>query len=257
MSRTAIIGSCITRDIWRECEIDFTGVIYVARSSLASLTSAPIKGVAVPAEPPPGVAGFGRNSLRRVAADLDKSALAQIVDQRPTHLIFDFIDERFDLLEQDGAVATHSWELDRLGLIGGPGLASPAAVGRLSPRADELWREGLAKVAALLNGGALAETKVIVHHAQWARIHRDAAGAPGRFEDDAPVWPGSASLTAQNALLRHYRDLFVKAVPRTHTVQAASQFLIADAGHVWGLSPFHYGRGYYADIWRQLRGLGV
>ena len=25
MSRTAIIGSCITRDIWRECEIDFEG----------------------------------------------------------------------------------------------------------------------------------------------------------------------------------------------------------------------------------------
>ncbi len=257
MSRTAIIGSCITRDIWRECELDFTGVLYVARSSLASLTSAPIEGVPIPAEPPAGVDGFGRNSLRRVAADLDKTALAQIVAQKPTHLIFDFIDERFDLLEQDGAVATHSWELDRLGLIGGPGLATPVHIDRLSPRADALWREGLAKIAALLNSGALADTKVILHHAQWARIHLDAGGMPGRFEDSVPVWPGSASLTVQNALLRHYRDLFLQAVPRAHVVQAASQYLIADARHAWGLSPFHYVRGYYVDVWRRLRGLGV
>jgi hypothetical protein len=253
----AIIGSCITRDIWRECEADFTGVTYVARSSLASLTSAPVTGVAVPDEPPAGVAGFGPNSLRRVVADLDKTALAEIIEQRPTHLIVDFIDERFDLLDQDSAIATHSWELDVLGLIGGPGLAAPVPIPRLSPRADALWQEGLAKLAALLNAGPLVHTTVILHHAQWARIRFDAAGALGRFEDSVPVWPRSASITEQNALLRHYQDLFVQAVPRARVVQAASQFLIADAGHAWGLSPFHYVRGYYADVWRQLQALGV
>jgi hypothetical protein len=257
MSRTAIIGSCITRDIWRECEIDFAGVLYVARSSLASLTSTPIRGVPVPAEPPADVAGFGPNSLRRVAADLDKTALAQIFAQRPTHLIFDFIDERFDLLEQGGAVATHSWELDRLGLIGGPGLEAPVLVDRLSPRADALWREGLARMAQLLNAGPLAQTTVILHHAQWAETYVDAGGALDRFDDCVPMWPGAASLAANNDLLRHYRDLFMQAVPRTRVVQAADRLVVADAGHVWGLSPFHYARGYYDDIWRQLRGLGV
>jgi hypothetical protein len=257
MSRTAIIGSCITRDIWRECEIDFTGVLYVARSSLASLTSTPIKGVVMPDEPPADVAGFGRNSLRRVAADLDKTALAEIVEQRPTHLIFDFIDERFDLLQQDGAVATHSWELDRLGLIGGPGLTAPALIDRLSPRADALWRDGLTRIAELLNAAPLAQTTVILHHAQWATAYLDAAGAPGKFEDSVPMWPGAESLTANNALLRHYRDLFMQAVPRTRVVQAASRLMVADANHIWDLSPFHYVRGYYADVWRQLRGLGV
>jgi hypothetical protein len=256
MSRTAIIGSCITRDIWRECEVDFTAVLYLARSSLASLTSAPIKGVTMPAEPP-DVAGFGRNSLRRVAADLDKTALAQIVDHQPTHLIFDFIDERFDLLEQNGAVATYSWELDQLGLIGGPGLEAATVVGRFTPQAEVLWLEGLARLAALLNGGALAQTQVILHHAQWARVRLDADGAPGRFDDIVPVWPGRRSLSAQNALLSHYCDLFLQAVPRARVVQVASQRLVADARHVWGPSPFHYARGYYDDVWRQLRSLGV
>ena len=46
---------------------------------------------------------------------------------------------RFDLLEQGGAVATHSWELDRLGLVGGPGLEAATLVGRSTPRADFLW----------------------------------------------------------------------------------------------------------------------
>lgn len=257
MSRTAIIGSCITRDIWREGAIDFTGVLYVARSSLASLTSAPILGVAVPDAPPEGVAGLGRNSLRRVAADLTKTALAEVIEQRPTHLIFDFVDERLDLLEQGGAVATLSWEIDRLGLIGGPGLESPTVVGRLSPRADWLWREGLARLADLLNTGALAGAAVILHHAQWARTYIGADGAPGRFADTVPMWPGELPLTAHNALLRRYRDLFLQAVPRARVVQASNRLTVANARHAWGLSPFHYGRGYYADVWRQLQRLGV
>jgi hypothetical protein len=257
MSRTAIIGSCITRDVWRECGVDFDGVLYVARTSLASLTSTPLKGVVAPSEPPAGVEGFGHNSLRRVAADLDKTALAAIVDQRPTHLIFDFIDERFGLLEQGGAIATHSWELDRLGLIGSAGLEAPKLIDRQSPRADALWRDGLAKIADLLTQPPLAQTRVILHHAQWALRFLDANGTSTTFDDTVPMWPGTASLTAQNALLRHYRDLFMQAAPRTHVVQASDRLQVADARHVWGLSPFHYVPDYYADVWRQLQGLGV
>ncbi len=257
MSRPAIIGSCITRDVWRECNAPFGDVLYIARTSLASLTSAPVVGVSVPPEPPAGVAGFGRNALRRVAADLDKSALAALVDYRPTHLIFDFIDERFDLLDQDGAIVTHSWELDCLGVIGGPGLPSPRAIPRLSEEADALWREGLARIAQWLNNAALADTTVILHHAQWAATYLDADGHPAAFSDPTPMWPGQASRLAHNALLRRYRDLFMQAVPRTRVIQASDKSQVADARHVWGLSPFHYAPAYYADLWRQLRGLGV
>ena len=193
-----------------------------------------------------------------VAADLGKTALAELAAHRPTHLVFDFIDERFDLLAQDGAIVTHSWELDRLGLIGGPGLEDARAIPRLSDEADALWRDALARIAALLETPPFAEAEVILHHAQWAAGYRDREGEAASFGDELSIWDGRpASLSAHNALLRRYRDLFVAAIPRARIIQASDSAQQADEGHVWGLSPFHYVTDYYSDVWRQLQALGV
>ena len=255
MSRIAIIGSCITRDIWRECDIPLDGVLYASRTSLPSLVSKPVRGPIMPADPPEGL---GRHSLRMVAADLEKTALADIAAFEPTHLVFDFIDERFDLLDQGGAIVTHSWELDRLDLIGGPGLPSPRVIPRLSNEAEGLWSAAVVKIAAWLETPLLAKTAVILHHAQWAKSYLDAAGGVILFNDDMHIWEGHpASLSAHNALLRHYRDLFMQAIPRARVVQASDRYQMANEGHIWGLSPFHYVPGYYPDVWHQLSGMGA
>lgn len=251
MSRPAIIGSCITRDIWRECDIALDEVLYISRTSLPSLTSRPlVDPPTLPADPPP-IEGMGRHSLRQVEADLNKTALAALVDHRPTHVLFDFIDERFDLLEQYGALVSKTWEFDNLELVGKPGLASPRQLPRLGEEVEALWREALAKIAKMLHSPPLADAVVILHHAQWAGAYRGKAGGLATFEGGEELW------TAQNALLRHYRDLFVQAVPRARVVQASDRHQQADEGHVWGLSPFHYVTDYYPDVWRQLQGLGV
>jgi hypothetical protein len=251
MSRPAVIGSCITRDIWRECDAPLDDVLYISRTSLPSLVSRPLADPPpVPDQPPP-IEGIGRHSLRMVAADLNKTALAALVQHRPTHVLFDFIDERFDLLEQDGAIVTKSWELDCLELVGGPGLAAPRLLPRLSPEVEDLWREALVRIADLLHAPPLAEAQVVLHHAQWAAAYRGKAGGTAAFDGDR------AHRDAQNAMLRRYRDLFVQAVPRTRVVQASDRNQQADEGHVWGLSPFHYVTDYYPDVWRQLQGLGV
>ena len=255
MSRTAIIGSCITRDIWRECDIPLDDVLYISRTSLPSLVSEPVRGPVLPDEPPEGL---GRHSLRMVAADLEKTGLAALAEHRPSHIIFDFIDERFDLLRQGAAIVTHSWELDRLGLIGGPGLEAPRVLPRLSEEADRLWRGALDRIAALLAAPPLAGAKVILHHAQWASRYRDRQGQDGAFDDTLQIWDDHpASLSAHNALLRLYRNRFLEAVPRAQVVQASDAAQQADEGHVWGLSPFHYVTDYYPDVWRQLQALGV
>ena len=251
MSRVAIIGSCITRDIWRECDLALDNVLYISRSSLPSLTSGPLAVLPdLPADPPP-IDGIGRHSIRMVEADLRKSALASLVEHRPTHIIFDFIDERFDLLEQDGAIVTRSWELDCLELIGGPGLPSPRVIPRLSDEVDALWQAAAEAMGRLLNGPALAEAKVIIHHTQWARTYRQKTGETGVFDLGPVDWEG------HNALLRRYRDLLLSAVPRAKVVEAPSSAQTGDEGHIWGLSPFHYAPDYYADVWRQLQALGV
>lgn len=257
MSRTAIIGSCITRDIWRECEVPLDDVLYISRTSLPSLVSRPLTGPAIPADPPP-VDGIGRHSLRMVAADLDKTALTALAAHRPTHIVFDFIDERFDLLEQDGAIITHSWELDCLGLIGGPGLERARAIPRLSEEAEALWRDALERIAALLHQPPLRDAQVILHHAQWADDYRDRQGGAGSFGGVLHIWGGRPAAHAEhNALLRRYRDLFLAAVPRARLVEAAPAAQLADEGHIWGLSPFHYVPDYYPDVWRQLQALGI
>lgn len=255
MSKTAIIGTCITRDIWRECQVSLDEVLYASRTSLPSLVSTPVRGPVLPADPPEGL---GRHSLRMVAADLEKTVLDDIVRHAPTHIIFDFIDERFDLLDQGGAIVTHSWELDRLGLIGGPGLAAPRVLPRLSDEVEALWRSAVTRIAAWLDTPPLAGASVILHHAQWAQTYRDRQGQVGAFSDDLGIWEDHpASLSAHNQLLRHYRDLFLAAVPRAHVVEAGPNAQMADEGHIWGLSPFHYVPDYYPDVWRQLQALGV
>ena len=40
-------------------------------------------------------------------------------------------------------------------------------------------------------------------------------------------------------------------------VQASDRYQMANEGHIWGLSPFHYVPGYYPDVWHQLAGMGA
>src|SRR5438309_852037 len=68
MSRVAIIGSCITRDLW-PIRGELQGLYYVSRTSLPSLFSDPVRGVRIAAEPPPTLR---RHQHRTLAADLQK-----------------------------------------------------------------------------------------------------------------------------------------------------------------------------------------
>ena len=42
------------------------------------------------------------------------------VAYRPTHIILDFIDERYDLLQAGDALITHSWDLQESGYLAQP-----------------------------------------------------------------------------------------------------------------------------------------
>ena len=101
MSRVAIIGSCVTRDLWPIRGDGVEGLLYVSRTSLPSLFSPAAPGFRASDAPPPGLT---RHQHRAVVTDLTKRGLAEVVAHRPTHLIFDFIDERFDLLRAGPAL---------------------------------------------------------------------------------------------------------------------------------------------------------
>lgn len=247
MSRVAIIGSCISRDLW-PIRGDTERLIYVSRTSLASLFARPVKGFRPAAEPP---ARLGRYQHRAVVSDLQKTAIARLVAFRPTHLIFDFIDERFDLISTAGAIVTHSYELEVSGYLKGKPFANRREVARLSGGCERLWRDGAAQMAALVRATPLGEATLILHSARWAE--RSQNGPLPTPE----ILPGrAAAIGEHNALLAAYEQVFEALMPPLARVEAP-EHRIADDAHRWGLSPFHYVPAYYEAIWTQLAALGV
>ncbi len=246
MARVAIIGSCITRDLWPILGAD---LLYISRTSLASLFSAPWRSVEVADDPPNGL---NRAPHMAVVADLKKTALAALVAHRPSHIIFDFIDERFDLLATGGQVATHSWELEVSGYLAQPELAAARAIPRLSNPCDLMWKNSLAELAAFLSATPLREAELVLHEAQWAATYLDAGGLEVSFDDTWEQMPGVRVLRAgHNRLLSGYQTRFLQQFPRAQRV-AAPGHRLADLNHRWGLSPFHYVDAYYQEIWSQL-----
>jgi hypothetical protein len=255
VSKVAIIGSCITRDLWPILGVDVSDLLYISRTSLPSLFSAPVGPIEVQGEPP---APLRPNQHKAMVADLTKNALAALVIHQPTHLIFDFIDERFDLLAVGEGLATHSWELEVSGYLTQPALAQRRTAPRLSPACDLLWNDALGELAGFLAATPLAGARLILHEAQWADAYRGANGRRVGLPDAFEVLPGrTASRAGHNALLARYQSAFRRQLPQAASVVAQPALRVADPDHRWGLSPFHYVEDYYRDIWRQFQALGV
>lgn len=255
MPRVAIIGSCITRDVWPIVgEASPEDLLYISRTSLPSLFAAPVRGLDLSEDLPPELAAFPHRSM---VADLHKSALTTLIAHRPTHVIFDFIDERLDLLAVQDTIATHSWELDVSGYLRQPALAGARSIPRTSPASDIIWRQGLDQMAAFLRMTPLAEAKLILHEAQWASEYLDKAGARRAFEGVELFTGKPAAIADYNAVLDRHQTAFAATVPQATRICAPARLQLADARHRWGVSPFHYVEDYYREIWRQLQTLGV
>jgi len=253
MSRVAIIGSCITRDLWPIQGDNIEDLLYISRTSLPSLLARAVPGFAPNAQPP---GDLTRAQHRWVVSDLTKQGFDTLLAYRPTHIIFDFIDERFDLLSVGGTLATHSWELEVSGYMAGPPLSAARPAPRLSSGVERLWMDAAAELADLVAATPLRDAAILLHETQWADGYLDASGARRPFET-VSVWGDRyVDIGEHNDLLRRYQSAFRQAFPKAVSLSADDAWT-ADAGHRWGLSPFHYVPEYYEEIWRQLEQAGV
>jgi hypothetical protein len=253
MSRVAIVGSCITRDLWPLGGEALNEVFYVSRTSLPSLFAAPVPGFRPSSRVP---AALRPHQHKALVADLEKTALARLVAFRPTHLIFDFIDERFDLLAAGGSLVTDSWELEESGYLRQRAFKTARRVPRLSAGCEQLWNAAADELAALVRATPLREARLILHSARWAERSLRPDGRIRALEG-IEVLPGRpAQVVDHNALLARYEARFAGIMPPLDWVSAPDHRL-ADEGHQWGASAFHYVADYYEEIWRQLQVLGV
>lgn len=246
--KIAIIGSCVTRDMWPLAENVPGALLYVSRTSLPSLVARAPAGLSAQAETPPMLKRHQHNALR---ADLGKTALEALLSFRPTHIIFDFIDERFDLLRAGPTTITRSWELMVSGYLDAWPTNHWDRIPRLSAGCFRIWRDALDALASVLLNTPLASARIILHSSRWANTFQDETGDTKSFPSRIEILPGEAATIADhNALLESYEAYFLEAFSNADVI--SSNHRKANTDHRWGLSPFHYLDSYYNDIHNQL-----
>lgn len=253
MIRIAIVGSCVTRDLWPIRGGGAELLLYVSRTSFPTLLSAPVEGFH-PAPNPPG--DLRLHEHRALVADLRKTALHRLITYRPTHLIFDFIDERFDLLAAGGGLALNSGEMVRSGYLAQSAFSERRLIPRLSDTCERLWLEAASEFAAVVRATPLREAKLILHSARWATRQRAPDGGLRPIEGVEIVGGQPAEIAPYNAVLERQEAAFTALMPPMAKVDAGA-WRLADSAHQWGLSPFHYVPEYYDEVRRQLVGLGL
>lgn len=249
--RIAVLGSCITRDLWPIRGGGAQNLYYVTRTSLPSLFAPPVAGFMPPAHPP----GELRDHQRKaVVADLRKTALAGLVAFRPTHVILDLIDERYDLLSVAGSLVSDTLELRQSGYLRQPALAGARRIRRLSAACDRLWTEAAEQLAALVRATPLADARLILHSARWATCQRMRGGELAPIADVSIFEP--VEIADHNAMLARYEAVLETLMPPMARVEV-DHLCLADPYHHWGLSPFHYVPEYYEEARRRLEALGL
>lgn len=253
VSRIAIVGSCITRDLWPIHGGGSEALLYISRTGLPSLLAAPVAGFK-PARKPPG--DLHRHEHNALVAELQKTALARLVAFEPTHLIFDFIDERFDLLMTEASLVTLSAEMQRSGYRAKPALRRARIMPRHSAAFERLWLEGASEFAALVRATPLARATLILHAARWAVDQRSENGTITPVRDVELISGQPVEIADYNELLVRQESAFEALMPPMARIEAPAERL-ADPGHRWGLSPFHYVPEYYDEVRRQLATVGL
>lgn len=235
MANVAIYGSCVSRDALSLVSThDYSLAAYFARSSLAS-SCAPASDAlwALAAKKLENIdSDFQR---RMVAADIEKTAVSALAELDWDALVVDLIDERFSLFDTEAGVCTVSNEFLRTGLKPKPEeLTKPG-----SDRHWDLWRTGADRFCRALEGRT-----IVLNEAYWAMGTVEGKSLEPKF----PV-------NANNELLGRMYEEFRARLPQCAVIDYPGSLLVADPGHRWGLSPFHFVQAFYDHTIGRLSGI--
>jgi hypothetical protein len=238
--RLGFLGSCVTADVFRAAEDLPRPVFTCSRTSLVSIMSAPLELADGDLRPRSGFAA------RTIAAEFRKTFLDELEAARCDYLIVDFVDERWDLLRHGSSFVTRSLEQVEAG-IDHLARYTLERLPRLGEETQRLWLDAAVRFADELRG-RLPELQVVLHRALGVEHYR--AGQEVRRQG---AYEAGIPLGLLNRVLTAYYDWFA-ALARPVELGPAGDYL-ADPGHRWGLSPFHYEEQYYLDLAAALRRL--
>lgn len=220
--RILILGSCISRDIFFYYPDDFYIVDYFARTSIKSLIS------------PPLYISEGDINLpsafqkRMVVRDFNKYFWERLKIHDYNFILMDLIDERFDLVEYDGSFITKSSELDNSGYLND----KSEYIKVISKKNYGIgqWRCDLAAFLTKMNEYVKAEN-ILMLKAYWASEYKEEKGSNDTFAPQIGV-------DNINRQLNEYYSSITELNPGISVIGTPQP--LADKGHRWGLTPYHY-----------------
>ena len=222
--KISILGSCITRDIFREMKLDHLVKSYRARTSIHSITQEKKADYSFLSLPD---SNFQK---RMVLADFDKSDLEL---DGCDFLIIDLIDERFELITNFGSVVTLSNELRE----NNPVEQKNLYIERGTDNDYSLWRKSVRKLNEMVN------IPIIIHKSRLA----------DRINKKSPdIKINNQYIQKMNEILSKYEQIIYQEMEVFGTINVAEELLVSDINHVWNYSPYHYIKQYYEEACKQI-----
>jgi len=239
-TRLLIFGSCVSRDILnhQQDKTRLALVDYYARCSLASLGARLIE---MPSEVQNIRSRFQRRMVER---DINKDCLNDLARLQFDILLFDLIDERFNLyIQPQGRACTLSSELVSSGFRGESKIGS-----RISSGSEEFWRLWEADWLVFVNKlrGLGLHDRLLINEVFWGSRTENG----GNFE---PHYSSRHIDSANQFLDRMYQRISVD-IPSEQFLRFDQGLMTGSITHTWGISPFHYVDAYYHSAIQQLLG---
>ncbi|NWC73112.1 hypothetical protein HX823_03375 [Pseudomonas sp. P7759] len=236
--RVAILGSCVTRDLFefqKSALDDFEVCFYMARSSVVSYMGMPCTDARV------RVAGEGFED-KRAAYDLAKNHWEDLEKSRPDIILVDFIDERIGLIQHNGSIFSASGPLIKA--------FERAAIDFEIKRPWSVEAKALRAWAlpAFLEKVSSICPNIFVHKAVWASTYRDKANQVESFDTSEFAKLIELNNEIISTMLAPLEDSST-AVEQIGGMEAG---LMAGGDHKWAFCPYHYTSAYYKTVAKQL-----
>lgn len=242
MKRVRIFGSCVTRDPVDSLigkVVDLVG--YHSKSSFISQCSRSTE--PFPLEIPAG-SDFGSRVVRE---DVEKSILGTLATNDYDFLLVDFVDDRLPLYHLAGCLYTGSRFFENSYSDHIDYSTKPLSV--FSKDGQDRFISAVLEFFSSLVDSGVPQEKIIVHRAWWSRFY-ESAGARHKFADEK-----LSEVHAFNSLAAKAYKRIKEAWPESRYIECPVESIVADAGHKWGLDPFHFGENYNAAFRDRLTGI--
>jgi hypothetical protein len=231
-----ILGSCVTRDIFRLHGNGIKIVDYYARTSYPSLVSKPFQ------VNPDDVALDSQFQKRNVIRDFEKSFWTEIRGKKFDLLMLDLIDERFNLLKNEETIITKSVELVNSGFLERH-KDEFIEISRNRYKIED-WADSCQRFVERIKE-VLDPERIVITKTKWALKLIDDSGCIVDYEQ-----PSLRSYNQYNEIINKYYNILIENLPEATILE--SPHMISNKKHVWGLSPVHYIDDWYSDCRKQL-----